>query len=62
VRVQLRFGSVRLATRTVRAKGGRFRTTFPVGRLRSGRIEVVAKARGTTLRASVLKRGRQASR
>jgi predicted acyl esterase len=56
VRLQLRFGSVDLANRSVRAKRGAFRAVFGVRRLRAGRLEVVAKARGRTLRATVMKR------
>jgi predicted acyl esterase len=62
VKLQLRFGSAKLAQRTVKVARGKFRAVFAVGRLKAGRLQVTAKARGTTLRASVVKRSRGSSR
>jgi hypothetical protein len=53
VRLTLRFGAVTLSTRTVRVRRGVFRATFPAGRLRSGRVTVIARAGKQTLRATV---------
>jgi hypothetical protein len=46
VRLTVRFGGVTISKRSVRVKRGAFRASFPVGRLRSGRIEVLASVRG----------------
>lgn len=61
-RVEVRFGGVRVATRTVSLKRGKLKVTFPVGRLRKGRIQVVAVGYQTRLTGSLVKKPRRKAR
>jgi hypothetical protein len=59
VSLTVRFGGVRISKRSVKARQGAFKASFPVGRLKAGRLEVTASAKGIPrLRAAVKLRRR----
>jgi len=59
VRLTLRFGGVTVSRRSGRVKRGAYRVSFPVGRLKAGRVEVLASVPGAPkVRAAVRLRRR----